>query len=271
MIVVKNINNNVSLCKDSQGREVIAFGKGIGFTKPPYSIPLEKIERTFYDVDETYLSVIADIPESIIRVTAKIVDQANRKLGNRYYAKVVITLADHIQFAIKREKENINIKLPLLYEIQHLYPKEMEIGCYALEQIKKCLGVELCKEEAASIVLHLVDYDLKKNTESADEEAVIDKCRRIVEVRMNTSIDKEGFNYYRFVQHIHYLLERTKNNKNYSVENGEMFQKMKKEYPKIYKCALEIEKVLKIELNDEEMLYLILHINRLCAREDCDQ
>ena len=43
MKVIKNINNNISLCLDSRNNEVVAFGKGIGFTKPPYDVPLSKI------------------------------------------------------------------------------------------------------------------------------------------------------------------------------------------------------------------------------------
>lgn len=39
MKVVKNIHNNISLCIDSKGNEVVAFGKGIGFMKPPYEVP----------------------------------------------------------------------------------------------------------------------------------------------------------------------------------------------------------------------------------------
>ena len=47
MKVVKNIHNNISLCIDSKGNEVVAFGKGIGFMKPPYEVPIQKVERTF--------------------------------------------------------------------------------------------------------------------------------------------------------------------------------------------------------------------------------
>ena len=36
MKVIKNINNNISLCLDSRNNEVVAFGKGIGIPKPPY-------------------------------------------------------------------------------------------------------------------------------------------------------------------------------------------------------------------------------------------
>ena len=43
MKVIKNINNNVSICVDDNNREVIAFGKGIGFKKPPYELELSQI------------------------------------------------------------------------------------------------------------------------------------------------------------------------------------------------------------------------------------
>ena len=43
MKVIKKINNNVALCLDGNQRELIAFGKGIGF-KP---IPYELTNKTF--------------------------------------------------------------------------------------------------------------------------------------------------------------------------------------------------------------------------------
>ena len=72
MKVIKNINNNISLCLDSRNNEVVAFGKGIGFTKPPYDVPLSKIDRTFYDVDEEQLAVLKRIPEDVLEAAAEI-------------------------------------------------------------------------------------------------------------------------------------------------------------------------------------------------------
>lgn len=71
MVVVKNINNNVSLCLDGNGKEVIVFGKGVGFLKPPSEVPLNKIERTFYNVSSHYLSILNDVPENILNFTAR--------------------------------------------------------------------------------------------------------------------------------------------------------------------------------------------------------
>ena len=91
MKVIKNINNNISLCLDSRNNEVVAFGKGIGFTKPPYDVPLSKIDRTFYDVDEEQLAVLKRIPEDVLEAAAEIVDLANEKMDNQFRENVVFT------------------------------------------------------------------------------------------------------------------------------------------------------------------------------------
>ncbi len=272
MVVVKNINNNVSLCLDSKGREVITFGKGIGFTKPPYEIPLSKIERTFYDVNENYLSVLTLIPEEIIDLATEIVGYANRKLHDRYTANVIFSLADHIHFAVQRENAHIHIKLPVFYEVQSTYPAEMEIGLYAVNLIKRRLHVVLPQEEAANIALHLLDYEDKKaDGPRSSEGSLIEKCTDVVEQIMEVRIDKTSFNYSRFAMHLYYLLDRIRKNETISTENEKLFLSLKQEYPKAYQCSLEINKVLNRSLSDEELLYLILHINRLCDREDCYQ
>lgn len=74
MKVIKNINNNVSLCLDNNNNEVVAFGKGIGFTKPPYEIPVSQIQRTYYDIDPVYISMINDIPIDIIEISTQIIE-----------------------------------------------------------------------------------------------------------------------------------------------------------------------------------------------------
>ncbi len=159
MKVIKNINNNVSLCLDSNNNEVVAFGKGIGFTKPPYEVDLDKIQRTYYGIDPTYINMINDIPEDILDISDKIINYARIKLENPVSSNIVITLADHINFAIQRYKENMNIKLPIVHDIEYLFDTEMEIGEYALTLIRKTLKVFLPKEEAAYIALHIINAE----------------------------------------------------------------------------------------------------------------
>jgi len=87
---------------------------------------------------------------------------------------------------------------------------------------------------------------------------------------MEIKVDKDGFNYSRFVSHMYYLLRRKANNGN-DLGNKTIYEKMIEEYPEINEVSEEIAAYLnekiKIMLNDEEKLYLMLHINRLCSRE----
>ena len=109
MRVIKNIHNNISLCLDSKGNEVIAFGKGIGFRKPPYDIPVSQIERTFYNANPILVDTLSQIPEAIIQVSTDIIDYANQLLNGKFNDNLIFTLADHIMFSMKRQKEHINI------------------------------------------------------------------------------------------------------------------------------------------------------------------
>lgn len=40
MEVYKKINNNVALARDAKGRELVVFGKGIGFASMPYELTI---------------------------------------------------------------------------------------------------------------------------------------------------------------------------------------------------------------------------------------
>lgn len=81
MKVIKNINNNVAICVDDNGHEVVAMGKGIGFSKPPYEVDLSKIDRTYYSLDSHYVTLLSEIPEEVIDVTLEIVEKGSDYLG----------------------------------------------------------------------------------------------------------------------------------------------------------------------------------------------
>lgn len=274
MKVVKNINNNVSICQDSMGREVVAFGKGIGFAKPPYELDLSQIQRTYYDIDQTYIELINTIPEDILEISSRIVDTAERYLEQPFSSNTIFTLADHIQFSIERCRKRMNIKLPIANDIEYLYEKEYEVGKFALKLIRKKLRIALPRSEAAYIAMHLLNSEEKQRSkERMLNDQVIRKATKIIEDIFSFQIDQEGFNYSRFVSHMHYLFKRGMKQDQIHSRNGKMYSDLVKEYPKTHECAQKISDMIKetmdISLTDEEKMYLILHINRLCDREDC--
>jgi len=74
---------------------------------------------------------------------------------------------------------------------------------------------------------------------------------------------------------MHYLIKRGRKNEMVGSENAQLYQQIVQGHPKTAQCSEKVSQylceTLKIHLNDEEKLYLILHINRLCTREDCYQ
>ena len=164
MRIIKNINNNFAIAVDGAGNRLIISGKGIGFGKVPRELEdITRINRSYYDVDEAYVSMLNEIPEEIIAISAQIVDQARRHIDNPISSNIVFTLADHIHFSIQRYQKQMNVQLPIVYDIQHLFEKEMAIGAYGLRLIQKELHIALPKEEAAYIALHIINAEMQDN------------------------------------------------------------------------------------------------------------
>lgn len=276
MKIIKNINNNYAIAIDGAGNQLIISGKGIGFGDVPRMLDnLTLINRSFYDVDETYVGMINSIPEEVIEISGRIIDYARMKIDNPISSNIVFTLADHIAFCIDRYEKGLDVKLPILYDIKHLFEKEMDVGEYGIRLIKEKLKVYLPKEEAAYIALHLINAEEKEKNLNVDDDRIVEDITVIVEKCFDLRVDKDNFNYSRFVSHIHYLLKRGKTKKLVESDNDRLFETMKRDYEKTYDCAESVSKYLRhnlnIDLNDEEKLYLMLHINRLCTREDCNQ
>ena len=272
MKVVKCINNNVAICVDGNNRELVAFGKGIGFKKPPYEIPLKQVERTFYDVDSGLISMIQGIDEKIISLSTRIVDYSRELIKDPVNPSIIFSLADHIDFTIARNKGSKTITLPIVYDIQYLFEKEYRIGQYALKLIQDELRVYLPKEEASYIALHFINAEAKNKEQKGTAEQIIETITSIIEQKLKISINRSGANYARFVTHMHYLLKRSDSQKLHHTENTAMYQNLTEKYPDLSDCVDAIsdffEKTYGMALNEEEKLYLILHVNRLYAREE---
>lgn len=278
MKVIKKINNNVAVCVDSQHHELIAFGKGIGFQKTPYELTdLSKIHRTYYGIDSRYLGLLETIPEDIFDISTKIVDFATIHIDKELSSNVVITLADHINFAIERYEKNMNFKMPISYDLKYLYENEMYVGQKGVDYINKVKKIHLPKDEAVGIAMHFINAEnvVKNEKQEIDDDKIIEEITKIIEGDFSLTIDKDGFNYSRFVSHMHYLLKRRNQNQEVHSENLKLFESMKEDFKETYLCVCHIRDYLMDTLDwnpsKEELLYLMLHVNRLCVREDCYQ
>lgn len=274
MKVIKNINNNVSLCEDAKGREVIAFGKGIGFTKPPYEIPLEKVERTFYNIDDQRMALLDQIPEEVFEISVRIVDFASSRIAAQINPNIAFTLADHIAFAIERARKHMKVRMPDAGMVEAQYPREMEVGRQAVKYIDRRMHIGLPKDEAVSIALHFANaesFDEEQGQASLNTERLSQDVLNIIEDDYHTIIEHGSWNCTRFLTHLNYLFSRIEQHEVIAVTNMKLYDEARKEYPDAYACACHIGDYLKqnlsYEINDEERLYLMMHINRLTTRE----
>lgn len=168
MEIVRVINNNVISSMDTDGREIIVMGKGVGFQKKPgQDVEERAVEKIFRlespDMLERFKRLLADLPLPCLEVSDEIISYAKQELGAELNQNVYLTLTDHIGFAIDRFHQNLNFTNALYAETRRFYPEEFRVGKTALGMIEKKTGVRLPEDEAASIAIHLVnaEYNLK--------------------------------------------------------------------------------------------------------------
>ena len=105
MEIIKKINNNIALARDAKGREMVVFGKGLGFPATPYTLQdLSKVQRTFYDVSDKYFALLQEVPEEIFLAADDIAEDANEELDCPLNPNLPFILADHLNFAIQRTR-----------------------------------------------------------------------------------------------------------------------------------------------------------------------
>lgn len=272
MKIVQKINNNIALAVDDNGRELVVSGRGIGFPKIPYELTdLKKIQRTFYDISQQNLEMFKEIPEDVLMAAADIVDLAQMTLNTELNPNLTITLADHLKFACERLKNNQELFASLSFDVKNLYAKEYSIGKRALTLMKKRTGISLPESEAISIALHLINAEDQTSDMHMTllTTKVINDVIQIIEAELHITFDKDSFNYSRFIAHLRNLIQRQVRQQPSFSDNDTLYATVKAKYPEVARCAEKISDYFEEEyswkFSDEEKVYLVMHINRVCA------
>ena len=84
---------------------------------------------------------------------------------------------------------------------------------------------------------------------------------------LDGNLDKESLNYSRFITHLQFFLQRVIEGKVADSKNSFILTQVESQYPEKVNCARSIksyvEKLLNIEVGDDEILYLAMHIIRV--------
>ncbi|MDQ0174876.1 BglG family transcription antiterminator LicT [Bacillus chungangensis] len=277
MIIKKVFNNNVVLVVDSQGIESILMGKGIGFQKFPKDAIDESLIEKRFDFNSgdgnigKFSELFSHIPEEDIRLADEIIQFAESELQQKLNQNVLATLSDHISYMLQRAKDDAFLKSPLQWEIQQLYPKEYQVSLQALKIIQEKTGISFLKSEAASIALHFVNAQVESDgmEETVLCTDIIGKILDIMFYHYQIEIEKDSFNYTRFITHLRYFVKRQMAGNVMETDNV-LLDTVKVKYDNDYACALRIKDFLKEKyrwiVSSDEMLYLTLHIHRVTSR-----
>lgn len=283
MRVITKINNSAVLCRDDNGEELVAFGKGIGFCELGSEVDLRRVQRTFYDLDPQSSLLLKEIDPEVLSLASQTADLARDNLSYRLSANFAFVLADHLSFALKRIREGIVVHMPLAFDIEQQYPTEYQIGLYLCRRMSSEFGIVVPTREAAGIALCFVNnmdrgIDCEEGAEANSRfsfDDLLERSVREIEKDFGIDVDRSSFNFSRFATHLQYLYMRASCGKSLESENASMYSTLVDEYPDASHAANAISKIFLNEmscgLSDEELLYLILHINRLCEKAQIER
>lgn len=276
MKIAKVINNNVISVLQEDGAELVVMGRGIAFKKKPGDkVDESRIEKVFAlknkQTSDNFKMLLREVPIELIVIVEEIIDYAKKNLPKKLNENIYVSLTDHINFAVERHQQGLEIKNALLWEIKQLYKEEFSIGLKTLERIKLKLGIDLPEDEAAFIAIHIVNAEMNEEVGTTmDITKFIHQIINIVKYHFGTEFEEDSLSYLRFITHLKFFAQRVLKGTHYREDYDNLFDLIKEKHREAAFCAEKIKKFVEKEYNhkltNEEMLYLTVHIERVVNR-----
>lgn len=273
MITIKKSLNNSMLLVDSDQREMILFGKGIGFgAKPGTHIDLTQVEKVFLPLSDLksrhFLSLTDTIPAAFFDISHDILTLARTLCGDKLNSVLLFTLAEHLHFAVERSRSGQRILNKLSWEVKRYYPQEYSVGLQARAQVNEKFDVELPEDEAVNIAFHLINASSQDDDSTAHQQVeLVNRIADIVRYKLGKAVDTRSVNYMRFITHLRYFAERVLAGKIALSETDDFYQELMRHRPDAMTVAWVIRDYVQdkyqLTLPKDELTWLSIHISRL--------
>lgn len=266
--IEKALNNNVVIGRDAF-EEVILIGRGIGFGKKSGdSLEIDQAEKVYklegQQDTSRYQTLLTMADETLFQSTLEAIelidDMTSEKINNR----ILLSLTDHLLFAMKRMEEGMEMSNPFVNETKALYPKEFKIAEAVVDMFNQKYKIHLPEAEVGFIALHVHSSIYNRSLRDMNVlSEVVHQAITMIEYGLDTKVDQSSIQYDRFVRHISFCVQRVMNGE--SVPTQEQFDSLlKAQYPICYNISVKIVKMIQNKLQrkvyDSEVVYLTMHI-----------
>lgn len=274
MEILRVFNNNVVLARDDRGRDVVLLGRGVGFKARPGS-PVDpgSVARTFVPADsrdpDHIAGLLAEIDPDHVRLVTESLAAAGFERALVDKPTVVIALADHVGFALKRSETGLHVEYPMVAEVINLYPDEYARGLALLKAVNARAPVALPDSEAVALAMHLVNAGFTGGdlAYTYTMTGVIQQMVAIIETTYSIRLDPGSVNLGRFITHLRYLFVRIHDHKQLDDTHSAVGAVIREAYPEALQCAQRLADLTELRLGspltDDEVSYLTLHVARL--------
>lgn len=273
--ITKILNHNSFMGIESKNdQECLIMGKGVAFGKKVGQTVSVTGDARVYSLKElTDRGEAKDIIKSVsplcLELANEVLDQAEEEFG-KVDRSILFTMADHLDFAVRRIQNGEQISNPLTDDIRIMFYKEYKVAGCIRDLLKEKLGIRIDEHEIGYIALHVHAAIVDENVSQAMEIArIVRECICMVEEETGKSIDVMSLSYNRLMNHVRYMVARAIHGEKLKMSlNDYMSVKFPGPYMTAEKICRKMEKSLKLPIPDIEIGYLAMHLERMMDREE---
>ena len=273
--ITKILNHNSFMGIESKNdQECLIMGKGVAFGKKVGQTVSVTGDARVYSLKElTDRGEAKDIIKSVsplcLELANEVLDQAEEEFG-KVDRSILFTMADHLDFAVRRIQNGEQISNPLTDDIRIMFYKEYKVAGCIRDLLKEKLGIRIDEHEVGYIALHVHSAIVDENVSQAMEIArTVRECICMVEEETGKSIDVMSLSYNRLMNHVRYMVARAIHGEKLKMSlNDYMSVKFPGPYMTAEKICRKMEKSLKLPIPDIEIGYLAMHLERMMDREE---
>lgn len=273
--ITKILNHNSFMGIESKNdQECLIMGKGVAFGKKVGQTVSVTGDARVYSLKELTdrgeaKEIIKSVSPLCLELANEVLNQAEEEFG-KVDRSIIFTMADHLDFAVRRIQNGEQISNPLTDDIRIMFYKEYKVAGCIRDLLKEKLGIRIDEHEIGYIALHVHAAIVDENVSQAMEIArTVRECICMVEEETGKSIDVMSLSYNRLMNHVRYMVARAIHGEKLKMSlNDYMSVKFPGPYMTAEKICRKMEKSLKLPIPDIEIGYLAMHLERMMDREE---